>query len=109
MRLSGRAKNAAVTSRHMPSPMGTVAPAQNPNSKTSAALPSVELPSTACAASIVPTITRGRLLPATMRRLPLFLTSLPAKTPTASVSAMNAVIAMPKPSNSIGRNCPPFI
>ena len=80
--------------------MGTTAPAQNPNSKTSATLPSDELPSTACAASIVPTMASGRLLPATISRLPLCFISRPDRTPTTNVSIMNSMIAAPKPSIS---------
>ena len=81
--------------RHEPRPSGTMAPAQKPNWNTSDMLPKDELPSTACAASMVPTMTSGRLLPAMMSLLPLFWTNLEDIIPTARVMAIKMPTAMP--------------
>jgi hypothetical protein len=47
------------------------------------------------AASIVPTKNKGRLLPATMYRLLLFLTSFAVSVPTVTERAKNAKTAIP--------------
>jgi hypothetical protein len=48
-----------------------------------------------CAASIVPTKKSGRLLPAIIYRLLLFLTNREVNIPTISESAKNAITAIP--------------
>jgi hypothetical protein len=52
IRFKGFAKNRPVMKRHKASPIGSEAPAQNPNSEVRSVLPSVALVSTACAISV---------------------------------------------------------
>ena len=74
IRLSGSANHFPVMKRQRARPSGKAKPTQNPPTWTPAAAPSVELASSAWAKSIVPTTKSGSLLPAMMKRLPLFWT-----------------------------------
>src|SRR5688572_29915283 len=85
--------------RHPASPIGMAAPAQKPNWYTRDELPSEELPSMDCAASMVPTKNRGRLFPATMYRLLLFFTILEVSVPTTRERPRKAIIAIAYPSS----------